>query len=83
MMQASETNMLMKLGFSSKRDHDFRTQEERLRDLIGSLERIEIAVSSQIWLPLLTSSVFFFSIVVGAIDRKKRMLGSEGRVNEV
>lgn len=33
--------MLMKLWFSNRRVHDLRTQEKRLRDLTGSLERIE------------------------------------------
>jgi hypothetical protein len=38
----------MKLGFTNKIDHDLRTQEKRLRDLTGSLERIEKAMSSDI-----------------------------------
>jgi len=35
----------MKLGFSSKRVHDLRTQENLLRDLTRSLERIDKEMS--------------------------------------
>jgi hypothetical protein len=38
----------MKLGFSNNRDHDLRTQQKRLRDLAGNLERIEKEMSSGI-----------------------------------
>jgi len=40
--------MLMKLGFSNKRDHDLQAQENHLMDLTGSLERIKKTMSSSI-----------------------------------
>jgi hypothetical protein len=39
-------NILKKSGFSSNNDHDLRTEEKRLIDLTGSLERMQKAMSS-------------------------------------
>jgi hypothetical protein len=38
--------MLMKVGFSNRLNHDLQAQENLLRDLTGSLERMKKAISS-------------------------------------